>query len=71
MVVVVFVQNTKNSTFFPEENFSWMDACVAREESHRVWSSPDETCHHFMFREAIFAPVDAVHLMNVGTPILL
>ncbi|XP_062593768.1 uncharacterized protein LOC134255270 [Saccostrea cucullata] len=50
-----------------DENFSWREACAEREESYRIWSNPDQTCHHFFYREGIFAPVDAVHLMNNGT----
>nr|XP_022313045.1 uncharacterized protein LOC111118050 [Crassostrea virginica] len=49
------------------ENFSWREACIDREESYRVWTSPETTCHHFFYKEGIFAPVDVVHLMNNGT----
>lgn len=50
-----------------DDNFCWREACIDREECFRVWSKPDTTCHHFFYKEAIFAPVDAVHLMNNGT----
>lgn len=50
-----------------DDNFCWREACIVREECFRVWSKPDTTCHHFFYKEAIFAPVDAVHLMNNGT----
>lgn len=52
--------------FCTDDNFCWREACIVREECFRVWSKPDTTCHHFFYKEAIFAPVDAVHLMNVG-----
>ncbi|XP_033738875.1 F-box/WD repeat-containing protein 9-like [Pecten maximus] len=49
-----------------EENFNWTEACVEREEQHRVWSNPKETCVHISYKESIYASVDSVHLMKGG-----
>ncbi|XP_013079275.2 F-box/WD repeat-containing protein 9-like isoform X1 [Biomphalaria glabrata] len=47
-------------------NFQWDDACVAREDMHRVWSNIDQSTHNFMYSCNIYGGVDAVHLMQGG-----
>ncbi|KAK3091231.1 hypothetical protein FSP39_018130 [Pinctada imbricata] len=49
-----------------DEKFSWQEACIMREEQHKMWTNQEELCHHLKYREGIFAPVDAVHLMKNG-----
>ena len=50
---------------FSVENFDWKEACISREEQYRMWTNSEEDIIHFVYREGIFAPVDAVHLMKV------
>ncbi|XP_060085970.1 F-box/WD repeat-containing protein 9-like [Ylistrum balloti] len=49
-----------------EENFNWIEACVEREEQHRIWNKAKETCAHISYKEEIYASVDTVHLMKGG-----
>ncbi|XP_013409550.1 F-box/WD repeat-containing protein 9 [Lingula anatina] len=47
-----------------DSNFNWKNACIQREEQHRLWSNWKENMDHFVFREGLYAPVDVVHLMK-------
>ncbi|CAH1772302.1 unnamed protein product, partial [Owenia fusiformis] len=49
-----------------DDVFDWQTACIEREEKFELWCEPEETMDHFTYREEIFAPVDAVHLMKNG-----
>lgn len=47
-----------------DQEFDWKIACIDREEEYRLWTEPEKTMDYFSYTEGIFAPVDAVHLMQ-------
>ena len=50
-----------------DADFDWKEACISREEQHRLWSRYEETMDTFQFKEGLFSPVDALHFMKVST----
>ncbi|KAL5020928.1 hypothetical protein ScPMuIL_000083 [Solemya velum] len=42
------------------------EACIQREEKYKIWTNVETSMDHFTYNEGLFAPVDAVHLMQNG-----
>ncbi|XP_012939124.1 F-box/WD repeat-containing protein 9 [Aplysia californica] len=47
-------------------DFSWVDACVAREDSYHTWRDWSRNTRHFLYGHNVNGEVDAVHLMKEG-----
>ncbi|XP_059149368.1 F-box/WD repeat-containing protein 9-like [Physella acuta] len=47
-------------------DFKWDEACIEREDIHRVWTDTQTYTDHFMYSCNVYGEVDAVHLMKDG-----
>jgi len=47
--------------------YDWRSACMAREESYRLWHDPAQTMQYYRYTEGVSASVDCVHLNKGGT----
>lgn len=56
----------KNYPIFQDDSFNWPFACVQREEFHHHWCNTKESMDHFVLKEAHYATVDCVHLIQSG-----
>ncbi|KAJ8039831.1 hypothetical protein HOLleu_13956 [Holothuria leucospilota] len=54
-----------NSSNMGDDSFNWPFACVQREEFHHHWCNTKESMDHFVLKEAHYATVDCVHLIQV------
>ncbi len=52
------------------DEFDWKEACIQREEQHKLWSQVNDNMEYFNYKEGLFASVDGVHLMKVGYGLL-
>ncbi|KAH9498492.1 F-box/WD repeat-containing protein 9 [Bulinus truncatus] len=47
-------------------DFLWDEACVMREDMHRIWSDVEDNTQSFMYTYNIYGGVDSVHLIKNG-----
>ena len=48
-----------------ESEFDWKEACIEREEQHRLWSDYKNNTEMFTYKDGILAAADCVHFMKV------